>query len=349
MSAPKAIFIDTSIYEAIKFDFESPTMSALISEIKEQEITLLCPAPINDEIVRHIREHSVSAINSLKSIGKEKAFLRRLKNWPLNEKFHNELKEELEQATNTSYQEFRQYFKVVDLGYEGVSVETIMQWYDQKSPPFSEGKKSEFPDAFAVEILKLYAREKQSSIAVISKDADFKAVCDTSPELRYYTTLSEYIQSVLEEEAEDRKIEAILDAVTVERHNIEALINKEFSDSEFTIEANWDGEVDNPHITHFGWTMHSFVSFEDSIATINFEAEIQYEADVDYDDLESATYDGGIAYPHHRIQGTAEEETVISGTLRVKLKQDGDTFTVQGIEDCQLDTNSFTICEDAYY
>jgi len=241
MSVPKAIFIDTSVYDAIKYDFESPTMKALIAEFEERKITLLCPAPINDEIKRHIREHSVSAINSLKSIGKENAFLRRLGNWPLNEKSHKELKEELENATNASYEAFRQNFESIDLGYDGVSVE-------------------------------------------------------------------------------EKEIEAILDAITLESHKIEAAINEVFAESDFTIEANWDGEVDNPHITQFGWTTHNFLSFEDGVATINFEAEIQYEAYVDYDDLESATYDGGIAYPHHRIQGTAEEETVISGTLRVKLK-----------------------------
>jgi hypothetical protein len=123
MSVPKAIFIDTSVYDAIKYDFESPTMKALIAEFEERKITLLCPAPINDEIKRHIREHSVSAINSLKSIGKENAFLRRLGNWPLNEKSHKELKEELENATNASYEAFRQNFESIDLGYDGVSVE----------------------------------------------------------------------------------------------------------------------------------------------------------------------------------------------------------------------------------
>lgn len=323
-------------------------MKALISKIEKREIALLCPAPINDEIRRHIKEHSVSAINSLKSLNREKVFLRRLPNWPLNEKSHKELKQELEQATQISYEAFRQKFKVIELGYEGVAPEKIMQSYDERTPPFSEGKKSEFPDAFAVEILRLHAEKTKVSIAVISKDPDFKEVCDTFSELEYYKSLSEYIQSVQEEEAENREIEAILDAVTLEKQKIEFLINKKFSESEFTIEANWDGEVENPHITDFSWHVYNFVSYEESVATISFEAEVQYEAYVDYDDLESATYDDGVAYPHHRIQGTAEEEVRISGTLQIKLNQDGETFTVQNIEDCQLDSNSFTIGDEPY-
>jgi len=48
--------------------------------------------------------------------------------------------------------------EVVRLDYDGVEVEKIIKWYDRIKAPFAEGgRRKEFPDAFAVDMLDIYA------------------------------------------------------------------------------------------------------------------------------------------------------------------------------------------------
>jgi hypothetical protein len=81
----------------------------------------------------------------------------------------------------TEWRSFLKQFTVVELGYEGIRLETVMSWYENIRAPFGEGKKrKEFPDAFAIASLAEFAERTETYVAVVSEDNDFKSAAITS-------------------------------------------------------------------------------------------------------------------------------------------------------------------------
>lgn len=340
MSVPLTIFIDTNIFDAVKYDFQASTVKAFVDSIRGRSIQMIRPEPIQEEMIRHIEEQSSSAINALKATARKHPFLKRLDSWPFEKMANSELKRKLASKTRGAYYKFTKNFEVINLGYDGVGVETIMKWYRYQIPPFSDRKKSEFPDAIALEIIYQYQVNQGENIAVISNDRDFEKACERYPNLMHYPSLGAYSQGLLNE---SEKIINMLSALAEDDDLLRHDINSAFMDSEFLIEANWDGEVEDPEIVEFQNLEYNVVALGENTATLAFEAEIQYSAHVDYDDLDSATYDGGVPYPLHRIQTKAEEECFISGTIKVKIETVGDQLTISEVQERFLDQSSFTI------
>jgi hypothetical protein len=66
-----------------------------------------------------------------------------------------------------------------------MSLEGVLDDYFEQRPPFSEKKKSEFPDAFAAAALEAWCKKKSEKILVISGDGDWPIICEGSDVLTY--------------------------------------------------------------------------------------------------------------------------------------------------------------------
>lgn len=86
-----------------------------------------------------------------------------------------------------------------------------MTWYDSIRAPFGEGRKrKEFPDAFAIEIVSLYAEKHGICVAVVSEDHDIKKACEHYPSLLYFQSLAKLTELLLVGEAKLEELRAIL-------------------------------------------------------------------------------------------------------------------------------------------
>ncbi len=74
-----------------------------------------------------------------------------------------------------------------------------------------------------------------------------------------------------------------------------------------------------------------------------FEGEVTYSAHVSYDDYETAMYDGGVAYPMHRIEGDAQDSASISGIVKLRVSKNWNA--IEGAEGAVLDQSDFTLAE----
>src|SRR4051812_43659723 len=85
MSLPQAIFIDTCIFQAAQFQFESKQFQSLFAAAEKKKLKLLLPDPTAREMGRHMAISAKDAVNALKAARKKHALLRKVPGLPVDE------------------------------------------------------------------------------------------------------------------------------------------------------------------------------------------------------------------------------------------------------------------------
>ncbi|OHB80450.1 MAG: hypothetical protein A2Z25_08875 [Planctomycetes bacterium RBG_16_55_9] len=314
MGTPTTIFIDTSIFDESAYNFNSASFKAFRSLVKSLKLKLLMPDPTAREIRRHISERSHTAVKSIQDAARRAPFLSQLDDWPLNKTTENALVFDLIGHVEKQSADFYAIFEVHTLDYAGINIVEIMNWYDWEQAPFSDRKKSEFPDAFCVAILNEYHKATSENIAVISRDGDFKSACEKYKHLLYFPSLASYAEAL---QREDERVDRIHELLSKDDSIVRKSISEQFQDLSFFIEANWEGDAEDIEVTDFDELEYHVVGIGDHSYIISFTAEISFSAYVSYWDLETATYDEGDVIPWHKIEGLVETTTSVSGTLKI--------------------------------
>lgn len=284
MSNLSAVFLDTSIFDGQQYNFSSVALSTFLKAANDKKLLLLLPDPKEREILRHIRTRSTEALDALVEARKKAPFLAKWKHFPKAEHGMAEVFGVLDIA-NSEWKQFLGQFNVLRLGYQGMNINLIMDWYDTSTPPFNAGKKrKEFPDAFAVAMLEKYVEEnKGSHVGVVSADPDFEAACKRYKTLHHFPTLPRLTETLL---LDDQVIRDILlsdlsllkDAIELEAPESIAYFH---NDSAYEIEETLVHGADVTDVR--------IVAMGDSACTIAFEVEIEVEHRLvwyEYDDNE---------------------------------------------------------------
>jgi len=320
MSVPNVMFIDTSILDGQNYNFSSAATSAFLKVAKDQKLTLLLPDPTRREIERHIHQRSQDVIKALKEARRKAPFLKKWKGWPA-ERSDPVLNHELRKIATDEWISFLKHFEVQDLGYEGVVLTNIMDWYDAKQAPFGTGaKRKEFPDAFTLAALLAYAARNGVSVAVISKDKDFDRACELYNELLYFPSLPALTEAML---SADKRVAQAKQLIEKNTGLIVAEIEEEFPLLGFYHEVDpadvEDVEVDNVKVGDI-----SVIHIGGNEISIAFEATVYYSAYVTADDHSTASIDSSedwyILWNEYR--GTVNELTGISGTAKLSVDSD---------------------------
>ncbi len=320
MSVPTTIFIDTNIFDSARYDFSSSRFVELRALFKDRDLTLLLPDPIQREIHRHIDELSKSALKSLQDAERRAPFLRKSRNWPLQDTNSWALRSEIKRAAESELQGFLSLFNVQELGYETVDLPEIMDWYDRSRAPFGKGKKAkEFPDALALASLAAHSESESTPVAIISRDQDFKKACDHYPHLFYYSSLAVYAESL---QLSDTRVMNLRQLLDDSPEALSGAIESEFIDSmNFIIEANWDGDVEDVTVEELYELETHIIALGENECSLSFDAKIGFSAYVSYDDLETAVYEKDFFMPLFRIEGTVYEEAWLGGIVKATLAE----------------------------
>jgi hypothetical protein len=210
MSKPKAAFLDTSVFTGQQYNYTSAVITSFVPVAKESGIKILLPDPTAREVARQIRERSKDALKALDDARRKAPFLSKWKHFPPKQTKINEW--EVRRVAEREWKNFLGQFQIENLGYEGVSIPKVMSWYDTIRAPFGEGKKrKEFPDAFAIEIVSLYAEKNQVCVAVVSEDQDIRKACEHYPSLLYFPSLARLTELLLLSETELSDLRSIVD------------------------------------------------------------------------------------------------------------------------------------------
>ncbi len=321
MSLPTAIFIDTSIFDEQNYNFSSASMSAFLEVIEDKSIILLLPDPTRREIERHIEERSEEVIKILENAKRRAPFLMKWEKWPFKRRddsvvFH------LRKIANDELNEFIGHFKVEELGYEGVSLQEIMCWYDRKWAPFGIGKKrKEFPDAIALAALVSYARKNRTSIAVVSKDKDFEKACCRYTELLCFSSISALTELIL---SVDKRVEEVKKVIEDDPILIVKKIKEDFPDRSFYHEDDYEADVEDIEVDDVTINDIRVIHIGENEVAIAFEAKVDYSAHVRMDDHSSASIDSSedwyMVWEEYR--GTVSDTADISGIAKCSVSSD---------------------------
>jgi hypothetical protein len=341
MPLPSTVLIGTNIFDQHAYHFASAQISKFTALAQLRKFTLLLPNALEREVVRHIKEKSTQAQSALRKARREAHFLPKWSHWPSDEKVKN-AQFGIESAAMEEWQQFLKHFKVLKLGYDKIDMTQVMDWYDQKQPPFCDGpKQKEFPDAFILAATVACAKAKETKIAVVSADHDFKRFCANHSELIYFCDLPSLIEAFIAETK--TQIAAIKEALTGHPDHVIKAISEHFSGLVFYPEEDPEGDVSDIQVESVSLTVFHVIAIEEHDCTIAFDAEVDFSAFVSYDDPDSLIIDTAedIRIALHTRSGTVQETTDISGTVTIEFCKEWKA--VISVFDLELETRDVSV------
>lgn len=295
------IFIDTSIYEEGQF-IGSGTLKTLFDAAKERHVRIILPIITEHEVLGHIQE----------KINAECAKLKRQLASPLKhiEPLYSKL-EDVVKHTETAVEDMKKMFlKQLEVSniyrlplQENIDLHSIVESYFRKEPPFSNKKKSEFPDALVLKSLEQWCKENNQTCIVLSNDNDMKSYKSAyliPREIDEYTmTLTHFIQEGKHQENE-------LNQVSINAYNslvADTVIKQQISDwvceqldndvlyyAALQIEDINDYSIRNPNIDYID---HSeLIGSYDMCLVYKLMVKIVTDIIVNHPDYDTAYYDG---------------------------------------------------------
>jgi hypothetical protein len=284
MSVPNVLLIDTSVLDEQNYNFASSALAAFCHAVEEREITLLLPDPIEREVKRHIQSKSEEVVKALQEAKRRAPFLSKWKAWPGKEGDARILSE-VSKLANEEWEDFLSKFEVQRLGYEGIDVTQVMDWYDRSQAPFGTGKKrKEFPDAFTLAAVLHYAKRRHISVAIISRDSDFESACKSYAELSYYSNLPSVTEAFI---AGDKRVEEVKALLTANPGLMEESLKEDFKWLTFSPEQEPSGDVEDVEVDELELDDFRVVSLGNTEFSVAFLARIRFSAFVFYGEPET--------------------------------------------------------------
>jgi hypothetical protein len=336
MSVPKLFFLDTSILAGQGYNFSSAAFASFVNTAKERGLTLLLPDPTQREIKRQIRERSIEALKALETARRKAPFLAKWKHYPRNPE--GRIAEwEVERIAFGEWDAFLKQFQVARLGYEGIAIASIMDWYEKPRAPFAEGKKSrEFPDAFAIAILGVHASATHDTIAVVSSDGDFKRACTYYPSLLYFPSLPSLTEALLEDVSRVETIKELLGSSNAMLE--EAVVEAASELPVYHVDERF-GDVEEIYDTEFTIEDVSVVALGVDECTVSFGGGLSYGAR-----LRFRWEEHDERYEPYALR--VRDSAVLTGTAKLQLTPD--LSSIDSVTFLELDEREIQVTENPW-
>lgn len=181
------LFIDTNIFEAKGFNFDSRNIliNILLNNVKNQKYEYHNFSVIDSEIISHIKS---------KCLEKEKLLNKNFK-W-INKLLDKKVIEENCYKNLYDYENFKREIGAINCDASKINPEKILKKYFEIEMPFEEkkDKRNEFPDAFIAEYLNSLKIEENEHIYLITNDNGLKKSLDKS--IIVYDSIEDFLTSI---------------------------------------------------------------------------------------------------------------------------------------------------------
>lgn len=198
------VFIDTSSYENKNFQFGQHVLNKVEEFADSQYIRILLPDVIDMEVKSHIISRTEESLAAAKKINRDLAFLSAFGGLPSEFPSKGRDKGTVLERAIAAYEKFKATEEVELLETSAVDSSVVFERYFSSKPPFgSPGKKHEFPDAFALEIVRATAEARSMRVYVVSSDKDMERYCEEFPDrMIYLERLDDFVGLVNKYEAD---------------------------------------------------------------------------------------------------------------------------------------------------
>ena len=183
-----AITVDTNIFEKENYNLENGILATFEQFATLEGIDFILSEIVYNEIICHMEKNTLSALsNYIKSLNN--SYFYKLDDSVTLDKIKDIKAVNVQNVVKDRIDEYQRKTNFELIPIDGVDAKEVVKAYFEKKPPFSEKKKEEFPDAFALQSLENWAKRNEKKILVVSKDKDWQLFCEKSSYLDCYTDI----------------------------------------------------------------------------------------------------------------------------------------------------------------
>ncbi len=311
--------MDTEIFKSKNFNFKNYLFQRLINATADNLITVYITDIVKHEVESKIKENLFEELKEKRyeKITKDLKILRNIDDFDnvFNIDFDIVYKKLLE-----SFSAFLIDVKAVVLPSDKVLMGEVFRRYFTGELPFSNKKKSEFPDAVSLLALEDWFKEKNQSITVLSNDNDLKNFCQKIDFFDHEHSLESFFNTIAKDKIYIHEfLVHVYDALQEEIcFDIVDCVN----DSVFTLDSD-GGNVnfaqvnevsieEDPYIIDYEYDE---INQNQGVATIAFTAMFLINANVSVVDYNSSPYDK----EEHKFLFLNYEDRDISDLIRIPI------------------------------
>lgn len=342
----KNVFIDTSIFIKMNFFYGHPAFVALRESVNQGRTRILLTDVTVEEVKANIREETTAAIQAIKKSRNPAKIFKNL-GGTYSPIFKDPNFESITEEIIKQFEAFSAEVGAVVVPVERAITKEVFTLYFNSALPFGEGKKkSEFPDAFVLSALNDWADEEGQRLYVVSNDKDMKGIENSFKNLIPTESLEQYLNDVtfyfekLAPLAEEllRKNEGEI----LER------IKDDFALLGFILDDQ-DGDVYDVTVNSVGELSVSLLALtppdkdQAGKAHVEITTTVDYAADVEYDNLDTAYYDSEdkVLVPWEKVSKTVEDSEIVQVDLVF-------TFEIEDPHDFEIDDFRIQTPSDVY-
>jgi hypothetical protein len=285
----KNIFIDSSIYISRNFQFSDRLLGRISRLAKEGFIKLFISEIVIREVNRKIDSNLKEAEISLSSLQSKGKILRNVPEY--KQIFNTSLLAAANEMIKSNFSDFMKDSKAEIIPLNEVSVGQLVENYFNRYPPFSEGKKDEFPDAINLFAIESWCVKNNQEMCIISSDKDLKNYCAQKNNFHYFVSLEELLDKITS--SDGYKYNFIKNLFNSRYQDVEEYIKESFEALGFTLE-NEEGDVEFVEVYSVEIEDEDEINITEidgNVAVLSFESRVWFNADVIYNDYENSPYD----------------------------------------------------------
>lgn len=176
-----AVTLDTNVFDSQRLNFKSAVLRAVAS-LKDRPFLLLLSSTVVREVQAHMEKMMEDALRAVKKAAGDALYAFNIAK-PTRDELLNQI---TGGYRSTDAAIFRVDEFLNDCACETlddtslVDVASLFGAYFDRLPPFSHGKKTEFPDALALHALDHAAKARRTGFLVASEDGDWRTFCEKS-------------------------------------------------------------------------------------------------------------------------------------------------------------------------
>lgn len=282
--------MDTSVYVKEKYFSEGNAICTLFKLAKEGIIDLVSTDITNQEIFRHMQKDCMEAFSKLRKQCNVLKNISIYKN-SFNRGNKDLVEKEIQQILGYNLKEANVY--TLGYKYSGNDVKEVFDLFFQGKKPFSDHKKSEFPDAFVLHLLENYGRKNDLRIAVLSADDDMRNYES------YYLYSADYKDYITNKLIVKEKLDDIKTALGNQNDEICLQIKSECEKelAEMNLYINRIEGVDVTYVTvnfvHVNLDKENIYIYNEKNGVVGVEVDcnIDFSVNVEYESTTNAYYD----------------------------------------------------------
>jgi len=289
------IILDTNIFLKENF-LEGKRIKELLKLSEEEKIKIVLTKITVEEVKNNYRKLSQQALTNL-AIFRKPFESRVLRNNSIGKHLYDRIdKKEVEKEFNDEFDAILITSKVLIIDYSELNIKNVFDKYFKQEYPFNGGdKKSEFPDAFALELIERWCIENNQKCTIFSSDKDFLNFKSRHLNITkdYDVYLDEKLKYLLTQEHRIQILQQLFNqnAQFIDEE-IEQWYRYTLDDFSLYYSVIWF-EIHDIEITEVTVTdkTYQIVSIEDESIEIEVEVELTFKVELTIDDEDYSHYD----------------------------------------------------------